>query len=763
MLLSVTYDYRIVVLSGVLALCTAYVALDLAARISAVRSRLRLLWLILGSVAIGVGIWATHYVGTLAFSFSVPILYHYSDILLALAAAIAASAVFLICVSRQQIGIRPNLAGGILIAVLLCSMHYLDLHALVLPAVMEYPWHLVVLVAAFSAVLSFLALSLVFRERNSRGFTPSKFLAALVLGCGVPLLRRFAMQAVRFHVIANPFPTHHTIRVSSQQAVAITFTALFMMSLAIVAALLERAKIQQVLARAAIHDEARFQTLAEAIPQIVWICDSKGCTTYLNKHWYEMAGAPEGDDLEERWLRALHPDDRVPCMEKWSGCLVSGQTFEIEYRLHDAAKGYRWYLNRAVPLRDEAGVIQQWFGTCTDIEEQKLYQRTLEHQIKERTEELANANTRLQQEMWEKDAARRSLDEQNETMMRALKERSQRATLLAKMGELLQSCQSREEVFAAALGFAPRIFPSRRGAVALFNSSRNLVEIAGQWRECQLPVMSFEPDGCWALRTGHPHLVVKGDTTARCAHAGGVVNTYLCVPILAQGEALGILHIQATDENPSLGEAELSFKTTFAAQVGLSVANIRLREALRAQSTKDPLTGLYNRRYLQEMLDREIRRAIRSEQHLGVLMLDLDHFKKFNDTYGHEAGDAVLRETASFLARSIRVEDFVCRYGGEEFVVVLPTADLRAAEARAERIRSKLRDLVVMHDGRSLGVITVSVGVAALPDHGMSEKELLQAADAALYRAKRGGRDRVVVADSPITALQLSAAAASKT
>ena len=214
-----------------------------------------------------------------------------------------------------------------------------------------------------------------------------------------------------------------------------------------------------------------------------------------------------------------------------------------------------------------------------------------------------------------------------------------------------------------------------------------------------------------------------------------------------------------TDANPSLGEAELSFKTTFAAQVGLSVANIRLREALRAQSTKDPLTGLYNRRYLHEMLDREIRRAIRSEQHLGMLMLDLDHFKNFNDTYGHEAGDAVLRETALFLVRSIRVEDFVCRYGGEEFVVVLPTADLRAAEARAGRIRSKLRDLVVMHDGRSLGVITASVGVAALPDHGMSEKELLQAADAALYRAKREGRDRVVVADSTMTALQPTAAA----
>jgi len=508
---------------------------------------------------------------------------------------------------------------------------------------------------------------------------------------------------------------------------------------------------------------AQFETLAEAIPQIIWIADSSGRTTYINKRWFQMTGTSEQDAADNGWINEVHPDDRAPLSEKWQACVRSGETFEIEYRLHDAAKGYRWYLDRAVPLPDDQGVIQQWFGTCTDIEEQKHYQQLLEQQIRERTEELADTNTRLQQEMWEKDLARRTLDEQNEEMMQTLKERSQRATLLAKMGELLQSCKTREEVFTAALGFAPRIFPSRRGAVALFNPSHNVVEVAGQWDDCQLPVTSFEPESCWALRTGHPHLVLASDTTARCGHAAGVESTYLCVPILAQGEALGILHIQATDQDPSLGEAELSFKTTFAAQVGLSVANIRLREALRAQSTKDPLTGLYNRRYLQEMLDREIRRAIRSEQALGILMLDLDHFKKFNDTFGHEAGDAVLRETGSFLVRSIRAEDFVCRYGGEEFVVVLPTADLRAAEARAQRIRAKLRDLVIMHNGRSLGLITASIGVAALPHHGTSEKELLQAADAALYRAKREGRDRVAVADLTVAPDQQSNAARSGT
>ncbi len=497
-------------------------------------------------------------------------------------------------------------------------------------------------------------------------------------------------------------------------------------------------------------DQARFETLAEAIPQIIWIADRTGKTTYINKRWYEMTGTSEIDGLGSGWVEAVHPDDRAPLQEKWESALRSGETFEIEYRLHDAVKGYRWYLDRAVPLRDEHGVIHQWFGTCTDIEEQKIYQQTLEQQIKERTEELADANTRLQHEMWERDLARKTLDEQNERMMTALKERSRRATLLAEMGELLQSCATREEVFTAALGFAPKIFPNRRGAISLFNSARNLIEVAGSWNDCQLPAKAFEADSCWALRTGHPHLVPAGDSTACCTHASGVNSTYLCIPILAQGEALGILHIQATVADSTIGESTMSFKTTFAAQVGLSVANIRLRDALRAQSTKDPLTGLYNRRYLEEMLSREIRRAIRSEQHLGILMIDIDHFKKFNDTYGHEAGDAILRETGSFLVRSIRAEDFVCRYGGEEFVVVLPTADLRAAQARAERLRAKLHDLVVMHQGRSVGSITASFGVAALPEHGMTDKDLLQSADAALYRAKREGRDRVALAQSSL-------------
>ena len=509
--------------------------------------------------------------------------------------------------------------------------------------------------------------------------------------------------------------------------------------------------------------EARFRTLAEAIPQIVWTAIPGKGVDYCNQRWYELTGLTEEQALGWGWSNSLHPDDQPVALQNWEKCSHTGEPFEMEYRLRNAAGGFRWQLVRATPLRDSDGTIVKWFGACTDIEDRRHTQQMLEEQIKARTEELADASTKLQEEMWEKDSARRQLDEQNEKMVRELTERSQRATLLAKMGEHLQSCISKDEVFAAALAYAPKIFPNRRGAIALLNPERSLAEVAGFWNDCALPVKVFESSSCWALRTGHPHLVVAGDTTAPCAHAAGLQHTYLCIPILAQGEALGILHFQATDESPVLADAELSLKTTFAGQVGLSVANIRLREALRSQSIKDSLTGLYNRRYLTEMLDREIRRAVRAEQSLGILMLDLDHFKKFNDTYGHDAGDAVLRQIASFLTKSIRVEDIVCRFGGEEFVVILPTADLNAAHARAERIRSKLRELTVLYQGLSLGMVTISVGVAALPQHGTAPQALLDAADAALYRAKREGRDRVADAEpAPVADPNLGSVATGK-
>jgi diguanylate cyclase (GGDEF)-like protein/PAS domain S-box-containing protein len=501
---------------------------------------------------------------------------------------------------------------------------------------------------------------------------------------------------------------------------------------------------------AARERELYFQTMAEAVPEIIWTADPDGMDDFFNQKCFDYTGL-RIEQLEGLgWQTIIHPDDLDGCASKWKDALHTGDPYEVEYRLRGKDGTYRWFLGRANPIRNPAGEIVKWFGSCTDIENQKQNQQVLEEQILERTVQLAETNTRLQEEMLEKDFARSELDQQNERMLEELKKRSERAAMLAKMGELLQSCISRDEVFAAALGYAPKIFPAVPGALALLDASRNLTEVIGSWSDCHLPALVFEPASCWALRTGHPHLVLAGDSTAPCVHAEGVKNTYLCTPILAQGETLGMVHFQATDEAPKMDASELSFKTTFAGQVGLSIANIRLREALRTQSVRDSLTGLYNRRYLEETLEREVRRAARAAQSLGFLMIDLDHFKSFNDTYGHDAGDAVLRETALFLAKGIRAEDFVCRFGGEEFVVILPTADLESSRARGERLRLKMRELTIMYHGKSLGMVTISVGVAAFPEHGRSPKELMAAADAALYQAKRGGRDRVVVASAPV-------------
>jgi diguanylate cyclase (GGDEF)-like protein/PAS domain S-box-containing protein len=502
---------------------------------------------------------------------------------------------------------------------------------------------------------------------------------------------------------------------------------------------------------AARERELYFQTMAEAVPEIIWTADPDGMDDFFNQKCFDYTGLPLDQLKGLGWQKIIHPDDLDGCASRWKDALHTGDPYDVEYRLRGKDGTYRWFLGRANPIRNPAGEIVKWFGSCTDIENQKQNQQVLEEQILERTVQLADTNTRLQEEMLEKDFARSELDQQNERMLEELKKRSERAAMLARMGELLQSCISRDEVFAAALGYAPKIFPAVPGALALLDASRNLAEVIGSWSDCHLPALVFEPASCWALRTGHPHLVLTGDSTAPCAHAAGVKNTYLCTPILAQGETLGIVHFQATDEAPKMDASELSFKTTFAAQVGLSIANIRLREALRTQSVRDALTGLYNRRYLEETLEREVRRAARAAQSLGFLMIDLDHFKNFNDTYGHDAGDAVLRETALFLAKGIRAEDFVCRFGGEEFVVILPTADLESSRARGERLRLKMRELTIMYQGKSLGMVTISVGVAAFPEHGTSPKELMAAADAALYQAKRGGRDLVVVASAPAT------------
>ena len=507
----------------------------------------------------------------------------------------------------------------------------------------------------------------------------------------------------------------------------------------------ERAPINPA-AGSALH----LQALVEAIPQMIWTATADGSRDYVNQRWCDYTGLSLEQATGHGWEGAIHPDDLDLGRNKWEECVRTGEAAELEYRLRCAADGtYHWHLARALPLRDFGGKIVKWFGTATNIDNQKHSQEILEQQVKERTGELTAANENLKREMWEREQVQNDLDQQNVAMVAEITKRSERTVLLSKMGKLLQSALDMDEAVSIILGFAPKIFPDFRGALILLDAARRLLEVKGAWAACKMPAApTFDMGSCWALRTGQRHFVEVGDHTAPCAHAHTATDPYLCVPIMTQEGAAGILHLQAIMDTRDPFEAELLITNSFAEQVGVSVANLKLQEALRQQSTSDALAGLYNRRYLEESLERELRRAARAKQSLSLVMFDLDHFKTFNDTFGHEAGDAVLREMGASLTRTARAGDISCRFGGEEFLLILPATSLEGARTRAERVRSQARKLAVTHQGRPLGIITVSLGVAAFPVHGSSAKELIARADAALYRAKREGRDRVVVAEA---------------
>ena len=262
----------------------------------------------------------------------------------------------------------------------------------------------------------------------------------------------------------------------------------------------------------------------------------------------------------------------------------------------------------------------------------------------------------------------------------------------------------------------------------------------------------FEPDKCWGLRRGRVHTVGDKDGLF-CQHLKQAPSgATICVPMVGQGDTLGVLFLES---NPAehgqivaLADGVLDscerLAVDVAERLSLAVANLMLRETLRSQAIRDPLTGLFNRRYMEETLGREVPRALRKGTPLSVVMLDIDHFKIFNDLFGHDAGDALLHELGILLQSRVRDEDVACRYGGEEFALILPEMSAEGAYVRLNEIREGVRELKVVHRGQPLGPVTISLGVAFLREHGSTGESLLHSADTALYRAKKEGRDRVV-------------------
>lgn len=244
------------------------------------------------------------------------------------------------------------------------------------------------------------------------------------------------------------------------------------------------------------------------------------------------------------------------------------------------------------------------------------------------------------------------------------------------------------------------------------------------------------------------HFVEDTEAALICQHLPeSLPKTTLCIPIMAQGQGIGVISLYYQEKTPITKE-EHQLAITLAKQFGLALANLKLQETLKIQSIHDPLTGLFNRRYLEEFLNRETYRAIRLEKPIGIIMIDVDHFKKLNDEFGHSAGDLILKKLGEFLKQNVRDDDIACRYGGEELIMILPGSSLEITERRAEEIRQEVKRLCVEYNGILLSSITISLGVACFPEHGKTGEEVIRAADTALYQAKNEGRNRVVVASN---------------
>ncbi len=332
---------------------------------------------------------------------------------------------------------------------------------------------------------------------------------------------------------------------------------------------------------------------------------------------------------------------------------------------------------------------------------------------------------------------------------RVLEERNRESAQVTEMSNMLQTAADMPEAAEILSRMMGPLLAPHGGAIYLTSRSLNRLDRLAYWGEAPFAAV-IGPDDCWGVRRGRSYSAFDPERNVFCRHVHEDARRqpYMCVPMMAQSTSLGMLHV-AFVADAGCADVQVSEVTRvqrLADQAAMALANLKLRRTLREQSIRDTLTGLYNRRYLEEALEREVSRATREGKALAVLMLDVDHFKRYNDQFGHEGGDALLRAFGRLLREMVRTSDVAARYGGEEFTALLYNAPLADAREWGPRLREAVQKLDVKSDGRVLPPVSISLGLALFPEHGTSSEALLKAADGALYDAKNTGRDRVIVA-----------------
>lgn len=468
-------------------------------------------------------------------------------------------------------------------------------------------------------------------------------------------------------------------------------------------------------------EKSIFKTVADHAPIMLWMTDDHGVPVFFNRRWLHFTGLEPAQALGDSWIQALHPDDRAASLEQYGIALKTYQPIRLEYRLLRYDGVYRYMLDIGDPRHDNEGRFAGFVGCTVDITDQK------ETQI-----ELKSSHS-------------------------TLAERSREITLLNELNDNLQVCQNVEETRKILDRYGRLLFPGLSGTICLYKSSRNIVEPFAGWGDEQYLNDAFRPDNCWALRKGKVHCEINSGEGSICPNVSHTCKdaNYACVPMMAYGEVIGVMHMGTGKLNaeiadnswldPSSARRRLTSMTSD--QVALALANLQLRETLHFQSTRDPLTSLFNRRYFYECLEREVVRADARGNILSLLMLDIDGFKNYNDTHGHEAGDHVLRTLSAQFKKIVRKDDVICRYGGEEFAILISDSTEDVVFERTNNLRRQIESMQVDYRGTQLPPITLSIGLAYYPVSADTTPGLIEAADRALYCAKDAGRNQVVVAE----------------
>lgn len=417
----------------------------------------------------------------------------------------------------------------------------------------------------------------------------------------------------------------------------------------------------------------------------------------------------------------LHPEDTPRLAESVQRAIGHpGAQVQCEVRLAKADGSWPWYLLHVVAERPNSGKLLRAY--LVDI-----------NQLKEAESHAATHNAALQE------------------LVRKMGETQHFMETLQQLTELLQLCESEAESEQIIGQGGPQLFPRWSGALT-FAGESGLMTVAASWGQPFTAQQSDESD-CWAVRRGRLHQSSADPDlhvlSPVCGHFGGGpslppgIKHAICAPLLKSFDRPGVLHLIAHE---AMAEADLRAAAwaaeTFADALKLSLGNLRLRTSLRDQAVHDEMTDLYNRRYFDEALSRELSRSERSGEGLILAILDIDHFKNFNDSFGHEAGDEVLRQVAGQLHRFVRAYDIACRIGGEELAIIMPRVHIDEASMRLNQLREEIGSGVLMHKGAELPAVTVSIGVADLASG--SPDDLLRRADTALYAAKNSGRNRVL-------------------